>query len=391
MEPFELPLEVGALKANIAFGLSDLRLENLDTMGDPLSFLGPLPENSFELSNSVGAGLGGRPLRVSMLVSLVMAIEGRDDIINRVIVTLGMEEFRVLFRVFALISESRLVHFPMEDIFNPSCWLALLPAPALDERGIRLKGESPYLSIRNVTAAVQNLNLTISCANCSSSGMEGLIETLAKPEAQTAVTAIANALFGYGEDLTVGNLVQDALDRAVFDAGRYCPHDPKFDPQAQAIHYKPLNFDRSQGTSSLLLLIVTVGFSLMMGILAIIIMVKWVVNRRHKRWIRTLPVIKVHILEHQQEADKQMENELNRDTSAMVSTSEIPRRVRYGMPLLIIGNIAFFLSGHFSIAAETAFEAKLAGESFTLDSFFTFSIIYQHTTARIFSYRINDW
>ena len=72
IEPFELIVEVGAFMANVSFGLGDLRIENLDTMGDPLSFLKPVRSNKFELSNSVGAGLGGRPLRFSMRVAINM-------------------------------------------------------------------------------------------------------------------------------------------------------------------------------------------------------------------------------------------------------------------------------------------------------------------------------
>lgn len=298
-----------------------------------------------------------------------------QEIRNDMIVTMDMKQFQVLFRVFAKLSESRLIHFPMADILNPSCWLALMPAPALDERGIRLDGETSHLAFRDVMAAVENLDLKISCLHCSSSGMENLIEALAKNESKTAVTGFANTLFRFGEELTGGNLVQDALDRAVYDAGRYCPHDPKYDPNAHSLRWDSLDIDRSVPTSSLLVMIITVGFSLIMAILGITIIVKWVVNRRHKRWIRTLPAMKVHILEHQQDADEQMENELNHDTSAMVAAAEIPRKVRYGMPILILGNIAFFLSGHISIAAETAFEAKVAGESFTLDRFFAFSIM----------------
>ena len=289
--------------------------------------------------------------------------------------TMEIEKLELLFSVFALLSEERLVHFPMVDFLNPSCWLALMPAPKLDEHGIRMDGESPSLSIRDIAVAVERLNMTIDCVICSSPGMQGLIDVLSKNESLSALTGAANTLFRFGTDLAGGNLVQDSLDRVLAEAGRQCPHDPRYAPDAATIRYKPLNFDRSIGTSSLLIMLITVFFSLLMIMLVLTVIVRWIVNRRHKRWIRTLPATKVHILQHQQDADEQMENELNQDTSAMVGAMEIPKRVRYGMPLLILGNIAFFLSGHISIAAETAFEAQVAGEKFTLDRFFAFSIM----------------
>lgn len=291
------------------------------------------------------------------------------------IITMDMEKFELLFSIFALLSEDRLVHFPMIDFLNPFCWLALIPAPKLDERGIRMDGESSSLSIRDIAVAVEKLNMTIACSNCTSVGMEALIDALAKNESQAAVTGVANGLFKFGADLAGGNLVQDALDRLVAEAGRQCPHDPRYAPGSESMRYKPLNFDRSATTSSLLIMLITVGFSLLVVMLAVTIIVKWVVIRRHKRWIRTLPAMKVYILQHQQEADEQMENELNEYTSALIGATEIPKRVRYGMPIVILGNIAFFLSGHFSIAAETAFEANVAGERFALERFFQFAIM----------------
>lgn len=296
------------------------------------------------------------------------------DVQNDFVMSMDMANLEALFEVYALISENRTVHFPMRDFFTPACWLALLPSTKLDKTGVRKEGESSSLSIADLALAVERLNMTIACSNCTSPGMQALSDALASEQSADAITQIANSVFGFAVDLVGGNLVQDLLDRAINEAGRKCPHDPRYDASA-VFEYEPLNFDRTIPTSSLLVLLISVGFTLVMMALIITVAVKFIVKRRHGKWIRTLPTYKVHILEHQQEADRQMENELNRDTTAMFTTSEIPRRVRYTMPLIIIGNIAFFVSGHVSIAAETAFEAQIAGESFTLDRFFAFSIM----------------
>jgi len=48
--------------------------------------------------------------------------------------------------------------------------------------------------------------------------------------------------------------------------------------------------------------------------------------------------------------------------------------VRWGMPLIIVGNIALFLSGHLNLGATVYIEANLAGDTIKVDNFFDFSI-----------------
>jgi len=67
---FTFPADIGKLIANISAGVGDLRIDNLDTIGDPLSLLMPMFMRPFDLDNKFGIGLGGRPLRFSMRLSI---------------------------------------------------------------------------------------------------------------------------------------------------------------------------------------------------------------------------------------------------------------------------------------------------------------------------------
>lgn len=71
--------EIGSVVANVTFEFGDIRVENIDTMGDPLSLLGPVFMRPFNLENSFGFGLGGRPLRVSARFKLaITSWEGNE-------------------------------------------------------------------------------------------------------------------------------------------------------------------------------------------------------------------------------------------------------------------------------------------------------------------------
>lgn len=286
-------------------------------------------------------------------------------------IKLSMDDAVAVFNVLAKAEENKFIHFPMEDIFNPYCWLSLMPASNLNMYGIREEGEVPSVSLTELVVSVSKLNLTVDCIRCDSPGMQGLTDALSQPVAVSAVTDLANDALELMSTIVTGNLVQDEIDRALIDAAHRCPHIESDEPPV----YQPLDFSTSVETNSLVYLLAGVILSLMVGIAVVTAVIRWIVNRRHQKWLRTLPVQKVHIIQHLQDADDQLERELNEDTSAMVTTKEIPASVRYLMPIIILGNIAMFVSGHMDIAADVAVSIRVAGEDFTLDQFFSFSII----------------
>ena len=69
-----------------------------------------------------------------------------------------------------------------------------------------------------------------------------------------------------------------------------------------------------------------------------------------------------------------MESEFNDSTESMFRSPDIPTLVRWLMPLIIVANIGFFLSGHLSLGATVNIEAELAGEKFRVEKFFEFSM-----------------
>ena len=65
---------------------------------------------------------------------------------------------------------------------------------------------------------------------------------------------------------------------------------------------------------------------------------------------------------------------INCTKSLFLSKDSIPCILRYGIPIIFIANIGFFLSGHISLGATVDIDVQLAGENITIPSFFTFSM-----------------
>ena len=309
---------------------------------------------------------------VAVCCSLVLD----KNVTNDMIISLDLHRAKALFNVLLKVSEQRLVDFPVRDILNPYCWGSLIPAPTLNEKGIRPNGEPTTVSLMDIALTVAKLDLNISCVSCSTKGIQRLADALARPGSNTALTELANKAVEYGLDIVTGNLVQNEIDRGLNNANRRCPHDPRFVAlDAEMLTYEKLDFNRIIPTSSLLFFLAGVLFCLIVVVTLVATAVRFIVKRRHAKWLRTLPLQKLHALKHQQDADKQMERSLNETTTSMFTSQEISRKARILIPIVIIGNIAFFISGHLSVAAEVGFLFEIAGEDFKLERLFSFTIV----------------
>jgi len=69
----------------------------------------------------------------------------------------------------AFLAQLMPLFYPL-DFANGHCWLAMMPAPELSEKGIRLEGVEPSLSVQHLIASVMGLSLNVTCNNCSSPG-----------------------------------------------------------------------------------------------------------------------------------------------------------------------------------------------------------------------------
>jgi hypothetical protein len=108
---------------------------------------------------------------------------------------------------------------------------------------------------------------------------------------------------------------------------------------------------------------------------ALVLSIHCFTQRRHKRWLSMLPVEQLEILKQIQRSEDSLKLALNSTTRSMFqSDNEIPFLIRYGMPVIILGNIGLFLSGHLSLGATVNIEAQIAGETISVDKFFEFSM-----------------
>ena len=255
------------------------------------------------------------------------------------------------------------------------CWLATIPAPELDELGFRVDEDMLSLAIAELVASVSDLAFNISCVKCTGARVPELSELLSGLQDSEDVTAFANGVFNYLNDLVNGDFLQVAADRAINDAKYQCPHNSLYDVNYVRKDYvKALAESEDESTISFFLgLVIVIGF-LLLATFTIICITRFVVRRRHAKWVATLPTSHVRTLNLQQALQKKTNESLDASTVSMFRSGSIPMLMRLSVPIIILGNIGLFLSGHLSLAANVSVSASLAGQNFQEDELFEFSV-----------------
>merc|ERR1712038_2089646 len=98
-------------------------------------------------------------------------------------------------------------------------------------------------------------------------------------------------------------------------------------------------------------------------------------KRRHQnRYMNNLSETELFRLRQKQQLKLAKQLRLNAETTAMATSSSIPLVVRILIPIIVLANIGFFLSGHLSLGASVDLEIELAGEYLRINQLFLFSM-----------------
>ena len=293
-------------------------------------------------------------------------------------IDLGLEISNATIQVEALITvlESRLLQFPIEDVNNLDCWLSMIPAPALDSKGVRQEGIDPTLALQQLKIVMESIRLQINCVECSSPKIQEMAEILVSDEAVEDISKLANGAINYISGLLGGTFLQVKLDRMLADAAKRCPHNAEF-VSVSASNAQYLPFDEPVTSTSKLGMILT--FVSILGVLALSVFMlkmfrKVMVSRNYKKWISNFSEDEITDRKKEQLMKIEKQKLIDSETLPMVKNLAIPTYIRFGVPLLIVTNIGFFLSGHLSLGASVDVDAQIGGEVIRIKQLFVFSM-----------------
>jgi hypothetical protein len=292
--------------------------------------------------------------------------------VNDFDLTLDVHAATMILTILLKVSEEAFVRFPLRDILNLNCWLAAIPPPPLDSRGVPMEGAEPSAGLTYLDVKARQLNLRIDCHNCSSPALYEFSNALSKPETPEEMTDVVNRILHSTTRHFRGGYIQDQINRLLVEAPKHCSHTDDYDPYALPAVYEHFEA-KDTNSASFTTMLVVVLIPIFLGIL-IILAVKQLVVRSNKKWLSALPSERVFLIQQKQERAEQKEEELNKLTQSMYRSQDIPLFVRQLIPIIVVANIGFFLSGHLNKGGRVLIDFVFAGESFQLDNFYTFSL-----------------
>ena len=368
-------VDLGGLAAAIELGVFDLKVSNLDSIGTPLRVLQPVKGESSVLNNTASIGAGSESLRTEF--RLLIKGKGNDiEVYNDLVLGLNLKSVAVMLEFLAEIKEMNMfVNFPLQDIMNINCWLATVATPMLDKYGTRVGNPASGIVLRNLAFSLAEASLDIKCIECSSPLIVEMESTLGSQEAIADTTEVANVIFDYISELLGGDFIQYQLDKKLAEAAMKCPHSPTYNEE-----FSGLKFDEMVATEEIVgvrgFLIATICVIIISSVIAAVIFVaaRRMSRRRHDHWVTTLNITQKLELEKMQSDEKEREKDLNNRMTSLFRSTEVPLFIRVLIPIVILGNIALFLSGHISLGGTVNISGSFAGQSFYVDGFFEFSM-----------------
>ena len=370
-------IAIGGLDANIVLKVDQLSVQNLYTLSNP-AILEPVRGQANVLNNSVSLAVSD-PLRLSAHV--LLQIETSEDqaevISDEMVVSVEMSSVELAVPLFIKMMTSRIMNFPVQDVLNWHCWLSTIPAPSLDTQGMRAQGSDPTLSIVDVGFSALKMNFSVDCLNCSSPKFEELAALLNEPLSDESAAESAQNVIDFLLYLVEGesSMVQTAIDKMLVEAPKHCPHRLEYDPNATATQYDSVAVAGPNNTTGtfLVTLIVCVA-AVAAAFVVIFVAVKCIVSRRHRKWLAGLPPGQVVAIYQNQKNLRERELAMDMSSASLIRSEHLSRFVRLSVPVVILGNIALFLSGHLSLGGEVRIYLQIGGQDLVVSDFYAFSI-----------------
>ena len=217
-------------------GLSNIRMQNIDTLVPPFELLEPTVD-PYALDNQLNIGpIEGRPLNVTARLKVMFSENSPFAMNNDIEFSMTSSAFQVITGILIRMEAMSFLNFPLNDLLDLNCWLATVPAPELDEFGLRIDPtEDRGLKIVDFSNKFDDLSVGINCLECTSAGMTLLPPMLDTMKETGVTTVLASRMKFVVQDVVASNTFQTVMDRLLVTAPMRCPHRPEYTADTDSI------------------------------------------------------------------------------------------------------------------------------------------------------------
>jgi hypothetical protein len=216
---------------------SDVRIQNLDTVIDPLMLFEPTDWDT--LFNRITIGSDDASKHLNLTLRILMDVQGEESPLrmrNEIDISMSIPKSTLSFNIIASLKERALMDIPLNDFSNLNCWLALLETPGVVQDVLDQRRAAHSLAFQSFMVTLSSFYLNALCVSCSSPVGTLLPEFLQEFQQTGLVTHLFSPrfakvfeelLWGYWEAFDVGLVLEDAP--------RHCPSHPEYDEDATPV------------------------------------------------------------------------------------------------------------------------------------------------------------
>jgi hypothetical protein len=212
--------------------LSDLRIQNLDSVVTPLAIVlatdyGDVLENFINLKPTTEGSL-------ELTVKLLIALEGDPSLnmLNEIDLSMSVNSLELFTDIYATMTSASFLQLPVRHVLDIDCWLAMIPETeprpiwAVELEAVRSFGLKSFLT------KLSSMSLSARCVQCFSPGTTILPELMDVLENSGATHTLGYRLESLVQSLLESDSIQSIVDRKLLDAHAFCPVSPKFNTSA---------------------------------------------------------------------------------------------------------------------------------------------------------------
>jgi len=231
LESLPIDLLDGSTINKFKLGINNVRLQNLNTISDPLKLLEPISQ-PHRLENKITFGpVPGK--RISAKMNLKIDIDAGPLIsMNEIGLGFFVDSIDTSMDLTAMIVAEDLINLGFNDIINPFCWLSLIPKPGSDDLDVVQEGsaaKSHYFGIKEFKSEINGFAANVKCVECES---EALGENLALVNPLLSLPLVTNKIKpemqNFIQTLMLSECVQNSFDQALALSPRLCDNNPEY-------------------------------------------------------------------------------------------------------------------------------------------------------------------
>ena len=379
----------------ISLTVSNLTVRGLDTLYE----LNVLNATGPHTLHHVVALAKSAPLMASIRVAADVQAFGMD-MVNHFTIGLALSDMRAVLGTTLKIDPTRGVGLQLKDLQRPACLLRLLET----EGGLR---------IPEMTLTAQQLRVFLDCETCTTVGLVQLgTDYLRRPEAIAQTTAVLNQALAAMRVRLNDPRTLKAADRLVRDISDACRESNA----TNATVIIDGGRDRSSGIVTYLIVIASAFF------VVIVILVIYARHMRNKfldakgrgtfsslgppsydpprsktaegaaaAGAVEVDVSKLNVVGSSSAASAASAAVDELEGIALISHPEIPKYIRWGIPVWIVASIALFVSANTNVGAQVELTVTLGGDIIKVPNLFAFTLegsIQDMWTAKVYTLSI---